>query len=286
MDDILAKLSALDQSLSEAEWRVANFIKKNAEKVPHLSVNELADASDVSVASVSRLARRIGCKSLREMKIRIAKETTHHSLENIYQGLSPKDTDTEIVQKVFGGISKSIKNTFKMLSIPDLSKVAMALDQADTVLFIGIGGSGHIAMEAALRFSHIGIHTNAFMDDYQIISGIHALKTNDVVIGISHSGRSRIVMRALELARENKATTVGISNYLKSPLHKISDIFFCTSFPEDRVNVVGLSYHISQMSLIDVLYVLTARHRPKINHASTTDELVEEILRIPMRRNH
>ena len=104
MEYIISKLSALDQSLPEAQRRVARFVNKNADRVPDLSVTELAEASKVSVASVSRLARRVGCKNLREMKIRIAREATQRGIEAIYQGVTPKDSDTEIVQKVFGGI--------------------------------------------------------------------------------------------------------------------------------------------------------------------------------------
>ena len=82
-------------------------------------------------------------------------------------------------------------------------------------------------------------------------------------MGISTSGRLAMTVEALRLASQNGATTIGISNCLKSPLHKASDIFFCTSFPESRVLVAALSPVVAQLCLIDAIYLLVARQKKR-----------------------
>ncbi|MFW6256346.1 MAG: MurR/RpiR family transcriptional regulator, partial [Candidatus Sumerlaeota bacterium] len=64
---------------------------------------------------------------------------------------------------------------------------------------------------------------------------------------------------ALEIAQNNGAFTIGISNYMRSPLHDVCDVFLCTSFPETHVEAAALSSHLAQMCLVDALYLLMAR---------------------------
>ena len=87
------------------------------------------------------------------------------------------------------------------------------------------------------------------------------MKKDEVAVGISTSGHSAITVKALELAGQHGATAIGISNCLKSPLHRASNIFFCTSFPESRVTVAALSPLVAQICLIDAIYLLVARQK-------------------------
>jgi DNA-binding MurR/RpiR family transcriptional regulator len=152
------------------------------------------------------------------------------------------------------------------------------------VVFLGIGSSGHLAHDAALRFAQLNLRAEAYADSYQILNQALHLKKSDVAFGISHSGRSAITVQALEVARQNGALTIGIANYLRSPLHKASDLFLCTAFPESRVKVVALSSRIAQMCLIDALYLLVAR-RTEISQENTErlNTYIEKVLRLPAR---
>ena len=85
---------------------------------------------------------------------------------------------------------------------------------------------------------------------------------------------------ALQQALSKGAITIGISNYLKSPLEKESSIFLCSSFPESRVKVAALSSRIAQMCLIDAVYLLTARHmKSPLRKADVLNAAAEKLLR-------
>ena len=88
----------------------------------------------------------------------------------------------------------------------------------------------------------------------------------------------------MELARENGAVTIGISNYLGSPLSKASAFFFCTSFPESRVRVTALSSRIAQLGLLDAMYLLAARLRRSPMDYQRINSRMEALLRLPERR--
>ena len=70
------------------------------------------------------------------------------------------------------------------------------------------------------------------------------------------------VIRAVKLARENKATVISMTNIGRSPLYDISDIRLCTASPETRYRILAMSSRIAQITLIDTLYTLIALKKP------------------------
>ncbi len=110
------------------------------------------------------------------------------------------------------------------------------------------------------------------------------LKPGDVAIGISHSGRTAITVEGLRVAREKGALTIGISNYPRSPLREASSLFFCTSFPENRVKVAAISSKVAQMCILDALYLLVARHKEGLWDVERINALTERMMRLKTRR--
>ena len=75
-----------------------------------------------------------------------------------------------------------------------------------------------------------------------------------VIIGISHSGTSRDILQAMQIAKQNGAKTVAITNFGKSPMDKVSDIILHTVSDETNYRILGLSSRIAQLAIIDTIY--------------------------------
>ncbi len=280
MAGILVKIGALKNSLPEAERQVADYISKNPEKAGFQSISAMAESANVSVASVSRLTRKLGLGNYKELRMSLAAAIIpEENLSAIYKSIKPSDNSEQIAEKVFAGNIKSLEDTFKILNHKELKKVAEKICKANRLVFFGIGSSGHIRNDAALRFSLLDIQAESYSDSQEIIIQSLRLKKNDAAFGISHSGRSQITVEALKIAKAGGTATIGISNYLKSPLDKHSDIFLCTSFAENRVKVAALSSRIAQMCLLDALYLLTAKQKKLFKKAELMNNYVEELLR-------
>ncbi|HON05119.1 MAG TPA: MurR/RpiR family transcriptional regulator [Candidatus Ratteibacteria bacterium] len=274
----LKKIQVLMGSLSDSEKKLAEYLRLEREKIPFLSIYDVAKNAGVSTATVSRFVRKVGYKNFTELKIGIARDTDD-SLQEIFSAINPDDSDEKIIQKVFHGNIKSIEDTYNIISIENLIKFAKAIAHSKRVLCIGIGGSGNVARDAALRLSHLNIQAEAYTDYYQIL--VQSLRTDKdtVVLGISHSGRSSITVEGLKLAKSKNAITGGISNYPDSPLSKVADFFFCTSFPETGVKVAALSSRIAQLCLIDAMYLLVARYRKNLWDVKKLNNLTDKLLR-------
>ena len=240
----------------------------------------MAESAGVSIASVSRLTKKLGLQNYKELRMSLATEIRpEENLSAIHDSIKPSDNAEKITGKVFSGNIKSLEDTFKMLNHQDLQKVAAGICKANRVVFVGIGSSGHICRDAALRFALLDVQAESYSDSQEIIIQSLRLAKGAIAVGISHSGRSRITVEALKMARAGGATTVGISNYLKSPLEKHSDTFLCTSFAESSVKVAALTSRIAQMCLLDALYLLTAKHKKVFKKAELINSYAEELLR-------
>jgi DNA-binding MurR/RpiR family transcriptional regulator len=273
----------LYSSLPKAERSVADYIQQNPERAPHRSVHEFARSGGVSVASVSRFVRKLGFSDFKEFKLELARETTG-VVQSLFKEITPDDSDEEITRKVFLGDIKSLEDTLKMLSFADMTAAARAICAGRRLVFFGIGGSAHVSHDAALRFSYLDFQAEAYVDASQILLQALRVAAADVVIGISHSGRSAITVEGLRIAREKGALTIGISNYLRSPLKDACAVFFCTSFPENRVKVAAISSKVAQLCILDALYLLVARHKEGLWDVERVNSLTERMIRLKTRR--
>jgi DNA-binding MurR/RpiR family transcriptional regulator len=273
-------LHSLYPKLSPVEKRLVDFILAFPDKVPSLAVRQIAAGGSASVAAVSRLVRKAGFAGLREFKLSLAREAAAPPAY-FYKAIGPEDTDAELVTKVFLGNRRSLEDTLELLDPAALAQAARLMCRARRLFFFGVGSSGFIARDAAMRFSLLGLPAQAPTDPSELFHRACTAGQRDVAVGISHSGRTRLTVRALELARAAQAATIGISNYLRSPLQAASGLFFCTSFPEARVTVTALSSRVAQLCLIDALYLLAARLRRGPQNYERVNRRMEGLLRLP-----
>ena len=148
----------------------------------------------VSVASISRFARAVGCDSLKGLKTQLGRESLA-TVKSMYQAIGPQDTDNDIIGKVFAGNIQSLEETLQTLDRRDLVRAAGMFAKAPQVVFFGIGSSGDIAQDAALRLSQLGVPAEAYCDSYRVLNQALRMRKGEVVVGISTSGRSAITVR-------------------------------------------------------------------------------------------
>ena len=81
---------------------------------------------------------------------------------------------------------------------------------------------------------------------------------DDAVLAISHSGSTTEVINALKSARALGAATIGLTNYLNSPLTHLVDIVLLTSSRESGIREEEMTSRIAQLAVIDALFVTMA----------------------------
>ena len=255
--DITLTIKALHETYSESERQLADYVLEHRDLIPLKSVYDLADDTGLSTATVSRFVKKLGFPAFKDFKVALARSSGKGSSE-FYEILEEGDSPEEMVRKVFLGNIKSLEDTLSLVDISDLIECARRICECGRVLFFGIGSSGHLAQDSAMRFSLLGFSSSAHSDPTEILFRGATAGKGDVLIALSHSGKTKITVEGCGEARKRGALVIGIANYLESPLHKKSDYFFCTSFPEQKVRFAALSSRTAQLSIIDSLYLLVS----------------------------
>jgi DNA-binding MurR/RpiR family transcriptional regulator len=250
---ILLKIKQVLPSLPKQERRVSRFVLDHPHEAVGCSITRLAAASGTGSTTVSRFCRRLGVKGYRQFKIALAKDLG--SPENLmYVEVQPGDTLSSVAQKVFATTIQALRDTQKVLDLDVLEKVVETILRAKRVDIYAIGGAGIAARELHLKCMQLGINVNAFLDSQTQCMSAAALTSEDVGIGISHSGMQRHVAEALELAGSGGATTIALTSYPHSLVAKAADFTLYTAALATATTYDSPSVRNAQLALVDVIY--------------------------------
>ena len=282
MTSVLGRMQNFDKVLTPSEAKVAEFIRRRPDDVVNNSIKDVAARAGVSVASASRLAITMGYRDWKEMRHNLVKDLAD-TPETVFADVSRDDSGEAVIKKIFDCSILSLRDTFDQVDAGDILKVVEAIRKTDRLVFFGTGRSGCFAMEESLRFARLDISAEAYSDEYQMILQASRVRKGQVCFGFSNSGRSRAAVGALATAKRNKAITIGIANYRGTPLEKVSDIFFCTSFPRVGEISSSLTARIALLCIMDAIYFLSTQRLDSSSGTLSADRLINRNLRLPAR---
>ena len=122
---------------------------------------------------------------------------------------------------------------------------------------LGHGAAYVPALGMAVKLNWAGVSAVASSLD-MFTNQVVALAPNDVVVGLSHQGRTRDTIDILALAHELGATTIGVSTVPQSPLAAVSDISIAVMTPEAARAGTFLIAFDTLMVIADVLAALVS----------------------------
>ncbi|GGH84191.1 DNA-binding MurR/RpiR family transcriptional regulator [Pullulanibacillus pueri] len=256
----IIRLEAIVSQLSKKEKLVALYILEHPDKVVHQSITELAEQVGVAEATIFRLCKRIGFGGYQGFKIALARDVVK-PIENIYQEIDEEDSASTLMTKVFHAHIQGLQDTLFLYDDYILETAMTRLAQADRVQFYGSGGSATIAQDAVHKFIRTGLQCQAFQDSHMQISSAVMLGPQSVAFGISHSGSNKDILQALDLAKQQGAYTIALTQNARSPITKVADLALHTKSTETLYRSEALTSRLIQLAVIDVLYVGVAMKR-------------------------
>lgn len=254
MNSLTVKLQFLIPTLPRAEKNVAEYMLENLNEISDMTLNMLADETDVSDATILRLCRRMGFGNFIQLRQAFACAAIEDPVETP-EAVGHSDSMTEICNKVIHSITQSLQNTRVFFSDEEYERALEAILKARAVYFFATGDALSVCAWACAKFSRVGIPTTLCSDVvYQYETALR-LTPDDVAVGISNSGRSSNVVRAIRLAKENDAFTIGITQAGKSPLQKHCDISLHTAALETTLGRDSVTKRITEMAILEAFYL-------------------------------
>jgi len=258
---VLARIRATFPSLSEAEQRVAGAILARPREAVFLPVKELAQRAGASEATIVRCCRSLGYSGLRELKLALAAETLTTPQHVIHETIQPGDSVLTVARKVLRSDQEAIADTLSVLDEAALEGTVAAMLRATRIEFYGIGSSMPVALDAYYRFARLGLPATAVTDPHMQAVSAASLPPGAVAFAISHTGRTRETLDALQKARGAGATCILLSSYANTPLSHLADIVLVTASRETLFRTEALASRLAHLGLLDALYVAVATQR-------------------------
>ena len=252
-ESILLKIRGLLPSLTVGEQKIGDYVLRYPDEVVKLSITELAEACDVSDATIFRFCRKVGTEGYQDFKITLAQELVSPD-RLVYADVVPEDPLVTMAEKIVEANVKALRDTLKVLDVEALDRALNAILAANRVQIYAIGGSGVAARELQFKLMQLGIDANAFIDSQMQFISASLLTDADVGIAVSHSGTKQHTVETLKLAKASGATTICITSHPASAVAEVADIKLYTSAWENLVHDDSPSVRNAQLALIDVIY--------------------------------
>ena len=289
MKSALLQLRESRELMSATERSVADYLLAHKDEVMNLSIHQLAGNAFVSPSTVIRMCQRIGCAGYKEFRQAVTCEMAARRLdqEQEQKEIARFDTLEEIVDKVTYRNYRSLEDTRNLIDIGTLRECVDLLQSARMVLLFGMGASLCAARDLNLKL--IRLNKPCMVNDdwhVQMLQAKNATK-EDLAIVVSYSGETVEVIECMKALRESGTPIIAITRRMDSPVTKLSDYRLYTSDSEATFRSGAMASRISQLNIIDILFVAYANteydycvdqlskthfHKPATAHSLEPDE--------------
>jgi RpiR family transcriptional regulator, carbohydrate utilization regulator len=150
---------------------------------------------------------------------------------------------------------RSLEDTVRILEMPVLEAAVKALCNARQIELFASGNSIPIAMDFNFRLTKIGLRSRFSVDPTMQEMYASLTCSDDVAVGISHTGSSIDTVHALELAKQRGARTLCITNHSDSPLTRHSDFCLFTATRVSHFREERMASNLATLALTEALYV-------------------------------
>lgn len=230
------------QDLSHAEMSVFNYVKFNMDAIQKMSIRELADRSNVSVATVDRFCKKLGYAGFSDFK--------HHIFD---------EEDDKICVDSNSSYLISFINTVRDEEYQNLlEEVSLKLLEADKLIFIAEhGSSAYINRSAASRFSSMVRHSLIIEDPLHFNRMNKELNRklfneDTWVVFLSRSGETASAINKATTLQRLGCQVLAITASEETTLGKIADVCLPTYFrPSDNnTSYVPILFLVEELSIV------------------------------------
>ena len=193
----------------------------------------------------------------------------HFMLKEIY----------EQPQSILDSMRGRINITKSLVGLGGIKNYEEKLINANRLIFVACGTSWHAGLVGEYLFEEIArIPVEVeYASEFRYRNPI--INENDVVIAISQSGETADTLAAIKLAKERKATIIGICNVVGSSISRETD---CGSYTHagPEIGVASTKAFTAQVTILTLMAMMIGKRKGTIS-AEKFNRLVVEMNAIP-----
>jgi len=245
--------------VSDAEARVARAVLADPHAAIGTSIGVLAVQAQVSEPTVLRFCRSIGFQGFKDFKLRLA-QSLAVGVPYVHRQVEEGDDAPAYMRKVGRSSIDLLTNVVNKLDPEGVKCTAATLASARRTEFWGFGASAVVALDAYQKFFRLGTRCSACSDSHMQCMSASTLGPDDVVVAISHTGRSKELVENARTARRWGATVIGLTAS-HSPLASECSQVIGVDVEEDTDVFPPMVSRLAHLIVLDILVVGVALRR-------------------------
>ena len=250
--------------LTDREKLIADYLLVENSEIIDMSAKEIAEETNTSAPTVVRFAKKLGFSSLNEMKIKISISSKEKNSSREFEYLDKDLSTKSIVNGVKSSIHSIIDETVDLIDEEQLDKAINLLTNAKTIYIYSVGVSGLVGLDFYYKLSRINKRCVAHTDTHLQLTSSVLMEKEDVAVVISYSGETKETLLCAKNAKEKNVPVIAITKAsIDNKLDYFSDISLHVPYVEKSLREGAMSSRISQLVIIDMLFLGMARNNIK-----------------------
>lgn len=243
-DGILHTIAGIYNSLTNIEKNIADYFL-SAPDARNLSAKEVSSKLFVSTASLTRFAQKCGFGGYRQFVFAYQQD----------QVRSYELPQTEnFVSSLFYVYQSLLDETWHLYEEEQIKRICTLFATRNRIYIYGIGSSGLVATEMQMRLVRLGLNIYSITDSHLMEINSVILNEDCVVVGLSISGKTKELLKALKAAKTASASTVLITSLKTNKYDSFCDEVINIGFKENLATGKIISPQFPLLLMSDIIY--------------------------------
>lgn len=260
MFDLFDYMEQNYDKFTNREKVIAKYLLSERKHLINASAKEIGFATGTSAPTVVRFAKKLGFNSLNEMKLKLTISLENKMSAEKFEYLDKNMSTRSIINGIKDSFNNVVELTANLIKDDELEGAVDILFNAKNIYIFGIGASNLVGLDFYSKMIRIGkvciINTDTHL---QIISSVLSRK-DDAVLAISYSGETKEILSCVQNSKANGTKIISITkSSIDNKLCNISDVSLNVPYVEKSLREGAVSSRISQLAIIDMLYIGMAR---------------------------
>ena len=254
------KLEQMSLNSQDAQKTISEFLLKERKTVSKYSMQEIADETFSSKATLVRVAKKLGFSGWNEFMAAFQEEIryleTHKTDVNINKPFDDSSSPLEVAGSIAAVKQASMRDTIEMLHPDTLERIVDVLIRARKICLFGISVNRYLEEIFQHKMLLIGRSielVNQAEERYQT----ETLGKEDCAIIISYSGNdlNRNPIHLLPSLKEHQVTIIGLTSMGDNMLRDYSDYVLTIASQEKLYSKIGaFATECSTLFLLDTIF--------------------------------
>lgn len=263
------------RGLTDSERIIRDFIIENPSAILEMSISDLAEKTNVGLATINRFAVKAGCHGFKDFKLEYAKHYKDAERVNaitVDQPFTSSSSIDEVLEKLPLQYQKILEFTASAMDKTVLNRTIQYI-QHRKVLIYSTGINKKIADCFVYKLEELGMDAKSFDSfHYQYVDYMNSQKKPCYAIVITHSGKNTAMLSILEKLKKRKVPTLLITtiNVRDELLQNCTDVMY-TIPTKNTAELSNIYFSISLEYIFDIVYCLLL-----VKNMNVVDKVAED----------